>query len=537
MLRRALPVLLAVVALLTTESASQASHTFQQSGGINYLYRNLEVPTGIGKVFYSLCGNPYGVPSEWRVGVENWDNAFGNWQFDELACGGSFNTKLIWENALDGFCPNDTWDACWIPPGIGGYVTHGSHRDVNTNRGLILFDFAQYSGQPNDSWRIFTSAHEWGHNMGLADHAGDDICDHPTTPSIMDTDPDSLCPQSPTTADINSVRCNVYHLCAGVRVAAGDIDADGCEEIITAPGPGPDPWVRVWDALVGPCITSTSGIFVRAQFLAYAEGFEGGVYLSAGNIDTSTAADEIITGAGAGGGPHVRVLRLSGTSAVEVAGFMAYETTFTGGVRVGAGNMDSDTADEVLTAPGSGYAPRVRTWNYPVALVGEFDAYSGYNAGVFVAGGNLSTGSPADEIVTGTDQGGAPLARGFANASGLPLSPAGGFWAYDPAFLGGVRVGAGNVSQASTDTAHEIITGAGPGGGPHVRVWKTAGTEVLGFMAYDPAFTGGVFVAGGNVNGGSAWEVITGADAGGSPHVRVFQCCLTLTEIVGFFAY
>ncbi len=44
----------------------------------------------------------------------------------------------------------------------------------------------------------------------------------------------------------------------------------------------------------------------------------------------------------------------------------------------------------------------------------------------------------------------------------------------------------------ATVSAH-IVTGAGPGGGPHVRVWNSGDlTEIGGFFAYDPAFTGGV---------------------------------------------
>ena len=76
------------------------------------------------------------------------------------------------------------------------------------------------------------------------------------------------------------------------------------------------------------------------------------------------------------------------------------------------------------------------------------------------------------------------------------------------------------------DGLDEIITGAGPGGGPHVRVFSLAGgvvTELAGqgFYAYDPAFPGGVNVACGDVTGDGVPEIITGAGPGGGPHVRV----------------
>ena len=78
------------------------------------------------------------------------------------------------------------------------------------------------------------------------------------------------------------------------------------------------------------------------------------------------------------------------------------------------------------------------------------------------------------------------------------------------------------------DGIAEIITGAGPGGGPHVRVWQytAAGqpvTELLGFWAYAPYFTGGVRVAAADVTGDGVADIITGAGPGGGPHIRVFR--------------
>ena len=44
------------------------------------------------------------------------------------------------------------------------------------------------------------------------------------------------------------------------------------------------------------------------------------------------------------------------------------------------------------------------------------------------------------------------------------------------------------------------------------------------YFAYDPAFTGGVFVsAGADMNFDGLADVVTGAGAGGGPHVKVFD--------------
>ncbi len=70
--------------------------------------------------------------------------------------------------------------------------------------------------------------------------------------------------------------------------------------------------------------------------------------------------------------------------------------------------------------------------------------------------------------------------------------------AYDPGFTGGARIAA---TTDVDDGSLLIITGVGSGGGPHVKLFKVtdlAMGDVVqvgpGFFAYDPAFLGGVNV-------------------------------------------
>src|SRR5207237_1461024 len=139
-------------------------------------------------------------------------------------------------------------------------------------------------------------------------------------------------------------------------------------------------------------------------------------------------------------------------------------------------------------------------------------------------------GDGAPEIVVGAGPGGGPHVRVF-DIHGNPLDKW-QFFAYsnNPPFKGGVHVA---VADLNNDGKAEIITGAGPGGGPHVKVFKVNASNVseqASSFAYPASFSGGVFV--GSVNG----AVITGAGPGGGPHVKLFNPALS-SEQASFFAY
>jgi hypothetical protein len=271
------------------------------------------------------------------------------------------------------------------------------------------------------------------------------------------------------------------HFLGGVRVALGDVNGDGIPDIITAPGLGGGPDVRVFDGSTGQLIR---------EFLAFVPGFLGGVNVAAGDVNGDGYAD-VIAAADAGGGPQVEVF--SGKDGTVLQSFFAYDPRFLGGVRVAAGDVDGDGHADIITAPGAGGGPDVRVFSGVTgAIIREFMAYApGFLGGVYVAAGDVNGDGKAD-IITGAGAGGGPQVNVFDGATGALLQS---FFAYDPRFTGGVRVG--YVGDLNGDGKGEIITGAGAGGGPQVNILDgTTLTMLDSFFAYDPHFAGGVFVGG-----------------------------------------
>jgi hypothetical protein len=253
----------------------------------------------------------------------------------------------------------------------------------------------------------------------------------------------------------------------------------------------------------------------------YGAGFTGGVFVAAGHLANGDV-DRVVTGADKGGGPHVRVLDTNGdATGVE---FMAYDSKFSGGVRVAVCHFGDDATDSIVTAPGAGGGPHVRVFNADgSAHSGGFMAYdSSFTGGVYVGCSDVDPTNPGDEIITGPGAGGGPHVKIFSRDGDLR----GQFMAYDARFTGGIRVAGAGAN---------VVTAPGPGGGPHVRLFSVLGVDMGGWMAYDPSFTGGVYVGGGNVTGDAGDEVITGAGDPGGPHVRVFN--QQGSELTGFMAF
>lgn len=105
---------------------------------------------------------------------------------------------------------------------------------------------------------------------------------------------------------------------SGLNIAVCDLDGDQLNEIITAPERGGGPHVKIFDRY---------GVqFEHGDFFAYNSGFFGGINLACGDLDEDGQA-ELVTLPGAGGGPHVKIWKWS-TDHLELhEEFFAYDAS------------------------------------------------------------------------------------------------------------------------------------------------------------------------------------------------------------------
>ncbi|MDP3985459.1 MAG: putative glycoside hydrolase [bacterium] len=221
--------------------------------------------------------------------------------------------------------------------------------------------------------------------------------------------------------------------------------------------------------------------------------------------------NEHILGASFPNGAFSRIFNKDGQ--VTRTGFFTFDNRAYGGETILLIDIELNGTTEAITATRG----RISVWNEDGSRRTVFAPYGdGYLGAIHLATGDIN-GDGFPEIITGAGRGGGPHVRIFTT-SGRALGP--GFFAFDKAFRGGVSVAAADLDG---DSKAEIITGAGPGGGPHVRTFRSDGSALATFFAYDSRFLGGVFVAAGDIDGDGKAEIITGAGPGGGPHVRTFS--------------
>lgn len=259
-------------------------------------------------------------------------------------------------------------------------------------------------------------------------------------------------------------------------LAIADLGGDGVDEIIVGAPAGEKPLVKIY---------RSNGSLIN-EFLAYGESFRGGINVAAGDLDND-GREEIITGAGVGGGSHIRVFDGFGKSKIN-SGFFAFDKNLRNGVKVAVGDINGDGEKEIIAGSSSNQKPQIKIFKRNGEFLFEvypenINEWSGIN----IASGDVD-GDKIDEIV---------IAPGWGSDSLIQIWKKDklfkNFSAYGANFRGGVNIA---VADLEDDGKNEILVGAGFTGGPHVKIFDADGNNKIstGFFTYDAGFRGGTLV-------------------------------------------
>lgn len=239
-----------------------------------------------------------------------------------------------------------------------------------------------------------------------------------------------------------------------------------------------------------------------------------GLELAVGNLDKDNR-DEIVTGIAGDGGPEVRVFESNGE---RRSSFMAYTSTFTGGVRVAVGDFDNDGRDEIATVPGPGGSPQVKVFEMDGTQIASFNALNGGSSGAYIAGAQWD-GKGADEIVVAPDTGNSASVSVYDSKTGVLITS---FQPYVSGFSSGIRV-AGAVIKKGKREAVLVIP---PTGATRVEAFQKSGSSYTriqpGFYGFVSTYLGGGTIGAGNFTQGLKDRLVVGSNGERQATIQIY---------------
>ncbi len=286
----------------------------------------------------------------------------------------------------------------------------------------------------------------------------------------------------------------------GVRVAVGDVNGDGTDDIITAPGAGLASYILVFSGATGGHIATID---------PFRHTFVGGSYVAVGNFDADPQ-DEVVVAQGAGGEGMVRIFNISGRGGVQIPGplgqFSPFTPKYKGAVIVAAGNWNGTGPDEVIVASSVGNTSKVLVMGLvnnvvtPLTSLTPFASGPALTGSTSLAAADLNNNGTA-EIIVGQGAGGTTLVQVYTGGTTtVPPALLASVNAYGTA-TGGPGVRVGTLDTNGDGKADLLLTAPGAGGtGPEVIAFTLSGTTLIeanSYFAFDVAVNNGLFIAGG----------------------------------------
>ncbi|HMB26253.1 MAG TPA: L,D-transpeptidase [Patescibacteria group bacterium] len=221
------------------------------------------------------------------------------------------------------------------------------------------------------------------------------------------------------------------------------------------------------------------------EWQPFAWGFVGDISLAVADLDND-GSDEIIAGAGRGGGPQIIIFDQNGQQEYDF--FWATEQGYRQGVEVAAGDINGNGEKEIIVSYLQEGEQTIKFFNVFGEKVADSLMVEGSDNFEPVRVGLLDLGNDkVEEILVGFSSGSVPKIKIYR----LDGSVINEFLLYHESFKGGV-----NFVAKSFDHENLIVSGSGFSGGPHVRFFNGFGylKKDPAFFVYDKDFRGGLEV-------------------------------------------
>ncbi|MBY0514834.1 MAG: FG-GAP-like repeat-containing protein, partial [Gemmataceae bacterium] len=231
----------------------------------------------------------------------------------------------------------------------------------------------------------------------------------------------------------------------GVNVAIGDVNGDGTPDVITGPRLGGAPTVNVYSGVDGALLKSLTVGDASSR---------NGATVAAADYDGDGLAD-IVVGTVRNGQPLVQVLKFADQSVLR--GYTPFGAGVVG-ASVATGDVDGDGTPDTIVGAGPGGAPQVVVFSgkTDASLMNVFTFETSFTGGVTVSAGDLNADGKADVITSASFSGG-PRVQVFSGATKAVML---NFFAYDFQLRAGVTASA---FDPNANGQLDIVTSNGPG--------------------------------------------------------------------------